>query len=142
MSVEGGFRLEWRITLAVTPRTRLLNAVSRLAPGSLWRLPAVLRLMGKAAGLTLRAGRVSLVGQVPNGHRFIANPRLVWIISDCAATLNGTDLGTVAPLAAQERLGDFWIPQRGIFALAQAFLEPFDPLRHVSATTQAIPADF
>jgi hypothetical protein len=63
--------------------------------------------MGKAVGLTLRAGRVSLVGQVPNGQRFTANPRLVWIISDCGATLNCTDLGPVAPLAAQERLGDF-----------------------------------
>jgi hypothetical protein len=92
--------------------------------------------MGKAAGSLLGAGRIRLVGQVPNGQRFIANPRHLWIIASSQATLNGQDLGRVRPLPEQESLGDFWIPQRGIFALAQASLEAFDPLRHMSATTR------
>ena len=136
VSVKGDLSLEWRIALTATPGTRLLNAVSRMMPGNLWRNSTALRLMGTAAGLALQAGRVSLVGQVPNGQRFIANPRLIWIVAECAATLNGQDLGPAAPLRVQERLGDLWIPQRGIFALAQASLEAFDPLRHLSATTR------
>ena len=58
-----------------------MNAVSQALPGSLWQSPAALKLMGKAAGSILGAGRISLVGQVPNGQRFIANPRHLWIIA-------------------------------------------------------------
>lgn len=136
VSADGGLRLEWRLSLTETPSTRLLNTIGRAMPDSLWRKPGVLRLMGKAAGRTLGAGNVSLVGQVPNGQQFVANPRLIWMIGSSEATLNGQELGPVGPLPVQERLGDFWIPQRGIFALAQAFLESFDPARHVAATAR------
>jgi hypothetical protein len=113
-----------------------MNAVSRAIPDRLWRKPAALKLMGRAAGLVLRAGRVSLVGKVPNGQQYIANPRLIWIVAGSEATLNGQDLGPVAPLPVHERLGDFWIPQRGIFASASAFLETFDPSRHTAVTAR------
>jgi hypothetical protein len=134
--VEGGLHLHWQISLTLTPAARLLNAISRALPPGAWQSPVALELMGKAAGSILRAGRISLVGQVPNGQRFVANPRLVWIVAGSTAALNGQDLGPVAPLPVQERLGDFWIPQRGIFALAQASLEAFDPRRHNTATTR------
>ncbi len=137
VSVEGGLSLEWRITLTQTPGARLLNAVSQVLPGSIWQRPAALKLIGRAAGSILGAGRISLVGQVPNGQRFIANPRHIWIVADCAATLNGEYLGPMRPLPAQESLGDFWSPQRGIFAAANAFLETFDPTRHAAVTARA-----
>jgi hypothetical protein len=47
------------------------------------------------------------------------------------------DLGGVSPLPVQTRLGDFWIPQRGIFAIGRAFFEPLDSAQH--ALTTAIP---
>jgi hypothetical protein len=137
VSVEGGLHLHWRLSLKQTPGARLLNAVSQALPASIWQSPAALKLMGKAAGSILGAGRISLVGQVPNGQRFIANPRHLWIIASSQATLNGQDLGLVRALPDQERLGDFWIPQRGIFAAANAFLESFDPARHAAATARA-----
>jgi hypothetical protein len=136
VSVEGGLHLNWRISLTQTPGARLLNAVSQALPGSLWHSPAALKLMGKAAGSILGAGRISLVGQVPNGQRFIANPRHIWIIPSSQAALNGQDLGAVRPLPDQESLGDFWIPQRGIFAAATAFVERFDPARHAAVTAR------
>jgi hypothetical protein len=137
VSVEGGLHLDWRLSLTQTPGARLLNAVSQSLPGSMWHSPAALKLMGKAAGTILGAGRINLVGQVPNGQRFIANPRHLWIIESSQATLNGQDLGPVRPLPEQERLGDFWIPQRGIFAAANAFLESYDPSRHAAVTARA-----
>ena len=136
MSVEGGLHLNWRISLTQTPGVRLLNAVSQALPGSIWQSPAALKLMGKAAGAILGVGRISLVRRAPNGQQFIANPRHIWIIASSQATLNGEDLGPVRPLPHQERLGEFWIPQRGIFAAASAFLEPFDPGRHVAVTVR------
>jgi len=39
------------------------------------------------------------------------------------------------PQGPQTHLGDFWIPQRGVFALGRSFFEPFDPARHSSRTT-------
>jgi hypothetical protein len=34
-------------------------------------------------------------------------------------------------MTLQARLADFWIPQRGLFAVGRAFLEPLDAARHV-----------
>jgi hypothetical protein len=136
VAVEGGLQLDWRISLMQTAGSRLLNAMSEALPGSMWQKPAALRLMGKVAGSILGAGRLSLVGQVPNGQRFVANPRHIWVIELSQATLNGQDLGAVRPLLEQERLGGFWIPQRGIFAAANAFVERFDPARHAAVTAR------
>ena len=103
-------------------------------PDALWRKEAVLKPMEKAASLMLRAGRLGLTGQVPNHQRFIANPMLIWAIRSSTARMGNQDLGGVGPLAAQTRLGDFWIPQRGIFAIGRAFFEAFDPARHALTT--------
>lgn len=39
----------------------------------------------------------------------------------------------VQSLPRQVRLGDFWLPNAGLFAIGRAFYEPFDPLRHRAA---------
>jgi hypothetical protein len=88
--------------------------------------------MGGFASLALGAGRLALVGEAPNGQQFIANPRFIWTVSDSAATLNDQNLGNIGPLPEQARLGDFWIPQRGLFVIGRAFFETFDPSRHLS----------
>ncbi len=90
--------------------------------------------MGKAASLVLRAGRLGLSGQAPNRQRFIANPMLIWAIQSSTARMGDQDLGEVSPLPVQTRLGDFWLPQRGIFAIGRAFFEPLDPARHALTT--------
>ena len=90
-------------------------------------------MMAGFAGPLLGVGHVGLEGVSPNGQHFIANPRQLWMISESSAQLAGEDFGRPAPLHTQAKLGDFWIPQRGILAIGETFFEPFDSSRH-SAT--------
>ena len=113
--------LEWRTTLSSTPATRLLGAVGHVLPERAWRSAAVLRAMGRVAGPVLGAGRVAMAGTAPNGQAFLANPLRVFVIDDATATLDGEPLGSPGPLEEQARLGDFLIPQRGLFAVGRAF---------------------
>lgn len=117
-------RLGWSTRLRATPVTRALNAIGAVLPERLWRSRPVMAAMGLVAGAALRAGRVSLAGRVPNGQRFVANPLQVWVVADAAASLDGTDLGPPGPLLEQASLGDFRIPQRGVFAIGRALFDP------------------
>ena len=112
---------DWSTTLRASGATSLLNAVGGVLPDRLWTARPVLSLMGPAAGAMLRAGRVGLAGVAPNGHRFIANPLRVWLVAEAAAVLGGVGFGPPGRLAQQVALGDFWIPQRGVFAIGRAY---------------------
>ena len=102
----------------------------RVACDALWRKEALLKAMGKAAGLMLRARRLPLAGQVPNGQRFLLKPKHIWVIQSSTARMGNQDLGSVGALGVQTRLGDFWIPQRGMFVIGHAFFEALDRARH------------
>ena len=134
LSIEEDPALEWHLSLGQTPATRLINAVGSVLTDALRRKEAVLKAMGKAGGLMLRAGRLPLAGQVPNGQRFHLKPKHIWVIQSSTARMAKQDLGRVGPLAVQTRLGDFWIPQRGMFVIGHAFFEPLDPARHALTT--------
>lgn len=98
-------------------------------------------LAGRVAGAALGTGRLRLVGRVPSGQGFHADMRQVWVIDDSHATIDGHDLGIPAPLPEQIRLGDFWIPQRGVLAFGDGLFDPYDPTRHVQgATRDEVPA--
>ncbi|MBP1135152.1 hypothetical protein JOE31_001384 [Arthrobacter sp. PvP023] len=122
--------LHWEVSLAATPVTRAMSALASALPAKLWGNPAFLRVMGAVAGPSLQAGRIGLVGRVPNGQGFRANPRRMWFISGSTATLQGEDLGSLQALPVQTRLGDFWIPQRGIFMMGSSRFDAFDPAAH------------
>jgi hypothetical protein len=125
--------LEWRLRLADTAATRALSLMAARLPESAWEYAPVLRWMGAAAGRLLDAGRLGLRGRMPNGQWFRASPRRVWAVESSNAVLGGRDLGPPGPLAGQARLGDFWMPQRGLFAVGQAHFERLDPVRHAPA---------
>jgi len=125
--------VDWRVSLRATAATTAMNAASRLLTDGMWRSPRVLRYMAAIAGPLLGLGRVALTGTVPNGQRFIVNPLRVWRVSESTATVSGADLGTPGSLDDQAMLGDFAIPQSGIFAIGRSFFEPFDPRRHSDA---------
>jgi hypothetical protein len=91
--------------------------------------------MGPVAGVLLRAGRVGLSGEAPNGQHFRAAPRRLWSVVSSSARLAGTDLGRPGRLRHQDRLGDFWLPQRGVFAVGTASFDAFDPVAHRPAST-------
>jgi hypothetical protein len=130
ISIGESPRLAWHLSLQETAATRTMNTVGGVLPDALWRKEVVLGPMGKAASLMLRAGRLRLTGQAPNRQRFLANPMRIWAVKSSEATIGRQDLGDVRPLPEQTRLGDFWIPQRGIFAIGRAFFEPLDPALH------------
>jgi hypothetical protein len=116
---EAGFI--WEVTLATSAATRALNAIGALVPDRAWRAPTVLAVMGPAAGQALRTGRVAMTGRTPNGHAFVVNPQRIWRTTQSSARLGDQHLGPPGPLGQQARLGDFWVPQRGIFAIGRAF---------------------
>jgi hypothetical protein len=129
--------LEWELTVGQTVATRLMNAMARFLPGAAWRNPVFLAAMGRMAGPVLGVGRVGLYGTVPNGQRFIANPRVLFRVLASRAIVAGTDFGPPGPVSPQAQLGDFWIPQHGMFAIGQAYFEPFDPTRHSARTARS-----
>jgi hypothetical protein len=140
LRVTVGVELTWQLTLRVSPMTRLLNTIGPLVPGRVWRLPAVLRAMGRAAEAAFGAGRMNLTGRTPNGHRFILHPRQLWLIDASAAHVRGQEVGPPGPQGEQAALADLRIPQRGLFAVASARLErPAHRPRMVPASTEPCP---
>jgi hypothetical protein len=125
-------RLVWDVQLAESPATRALNRVATVLPAPLWRWSVVLTLMASVAGRALDAGQFQFFGLTPNAQRFRANPGRLWVIEKSRALIGDIDAGEPAPLREQARLGDFLIPQRGIFVIGSSFIEPYGegyPLR-------------
>lgn len=120
---EGRRPLSWEITLMETAASRLMNLAAGLVPDSWWRKRFMLRVMGLAARFFLGTGKMNLAGRTPNGQEFIANPQQVWLVKSSRAVVKGVDVGPVGPLRTQARLNEFLIPQRGVFAVARAFLQ-------------------
>jgi hypothetical protein len=126
-------RLSWEIELAPTFGTRLMTRTGGLIPDRLWRQPAVLSMMQPVASKVLGIGRVALRGTTSNGQAFLANPKLLWSIPRSRAEIDGVVHDQIQRLPDQAQLGDFWLPQAGLFAIGSAFYEPFDPQRHRAA---------
>lgn len=122
--VEMDDRVSWRVELAGTGATRMLSAMGGAMPDGAWDSPAVLDGMSPMAGSVLRSGRIRLRGTTPNGPWFKAAPLQIWRVVGGGARVAGTDLGALGPLREQTRLGDFWLPQRGLFFAGRASFEP------------------
>ena len=129
--------LRWTVELRHTTATRLLSRVGQWLPDGVWTSPGALGAIGRTAGAILGAGQVRLAGTMPNGQQFRIAPKRMWAVSASRAELFGRDLGPVAPLPDQARLGDFRPPQRGLAVVGQGRFEAFDPTRHRTATELA-----
>ncbi|HSP54168.1 MAG TPA: hypothetical protein VLS25_01150 [Dehalococcoidia bacterium] len=127
--------LQWTSKISSTPVTRILNAIGSIMPDALWKSRFVLSAMAPIAGTLLHAGRVRMNGRAPNGQSFIANPLRMWTIDEAEASIKGEPFGPVGPVAPQAQLGDFAIPQRGVFVIGRAFFESYDPAVHLAAAT-------
>jgi hypothetical protein len=90
-------------------------------------------MMQPVASRVLGIGRVALRGTTSNGQAFLANPKLLWAIPRSRAEIDGVVHDGIQSLPQQARLGDFWLPNGGLFAIGSAFYEPFDPHRHRAA---------
>lgn len=133
---DGEYNFRWSVSLTHTLGTRFINAAGSFIPNALWRRPGFLKYLGMAGSLAMKTGRLSLTGQVPNGQTFLSNPKYIWAIDFSQATVCDEDLGEVGPLPVQARLREIWIPQDGRFFIGYAFLETFDPTRHLSIASQ------
>ncbi|MFI5085711.1 MAG: hypothetical protein ACHP7K_07260 [Actinomycetales bacterium] len=107
--------VEWHLDLGSSPSTSTLTAMAVRMPTALWRRDSVLRAMGIMAGTMLDAGRMSVCGLTPNRQSFQAQPRRLWAVRGTSATVDGSGTGRPGPLPRQDRLGGFWLPQRGLF---------------------------
>jgi len=135
-TIDDGRLLDWQIELGSTLVTRLFSAVGKVIPDGLWRRRSVRRTMAAAAGPLLGAGHLSLDGVTPNGQWFEANPKMIWFVTGGQAVLHGAGLGPFGSLVQQGSLGEFLIPQRGIFAVGQSLFEPFAQGLHLSVTSR------
>lgn len=122
--------LAWHIDIGTTASTRLMSAIGGRLPARAWTNRAVLAALGRAAGPTLRAGRVRLSGTAPNGQRFMIAPARVWAVAHSRAAWREVDLGPVGPLPHQPRLAGFRPPQRGLFVVGSGHFDTFDAGRH------------
>lgn len=104
-----------------SPVTRGLNAIGSVMPDRLCKAKPVLAAMGPFAGAALRAGRLRMLGDSPNGQHFIANPLKCWLVGHTSASRGDVDFGPMGPLDDQAALGDFRIPQRGMFVIGRAY---------------------
>ena len=120
VDVTLGTRLSWRLRLGSTPATMAMTSLGAVTPPWAWNSHAVLGSMGPMAGAVLRSGRIRLRGLTPNGQGFRAAPVRVWRVIGGTAEVDGTDLGDLGALAEQARLGDFLLPQRGLFFAGRA----------------------
>lgn len=122
--------LRWNVSLTARPVTRAMSGMMGLIPESGWRSAKFLRAMGVVAGPALGAGKVALTGKTPNRQQFFASPKRIWFVEDSTAQLNGEDFGQLSRLKVQDKLGDFWMPQRGIFMIGSAAFDAPDPAVH------------
>ena len=125
-----GARLEWGLRLEGSVRSALVGAAARLLPAAAWREGRMLGAGGRLAGRILGAGRIGLAGGTPNRQRFVVRPLRVWHVVASAALVEGREVGPLAPLPAQVRLADFWLPNSGLFAVGSGDFERFDATRH------------
>jgi hypothetical protein len=117
---EHGEELRWRIELGATPATRMMTTMGGALPEAGWNSDGVLAAMGPMARGMLRTGRIRLRGETPNGQHFKAAPLQIWRVVGATASYGGEDLGAQAPRDEQLTLGDFWLPQRGVFFVGRA----------------------
>lgn len=134
--------LRWHIPLISSSLTRAINAAATVVPTAVRHSQPFLAAVGRATGPLLKAGRVRLAGRVPSEKRFFADLRKIWLVGPSTAAVDGTDLGEPGSLPEQPHLGDFWIPQRGIFAIADAFFEPIaaDEVPQLTRSAASVPA--
>jgi hypothetical protein len=133
-----GDELSWRIELGHTPATRLMTGMGGVLPQVGWNSSTVLAAMEPMARTMLRAGRIRLHGATPNGPRFKAAPLKIWRVVGATASYQGESLGEPAPLDTQVKLGDFWLPQRGVFFVGHArFTPPVDQIDRSRSTASS-----
>ncbi|WP_208729905.1 hypothetical protein [Corallococcus exercitus] len=133
-------RLRAEVVVGNTLASRALNLMAAGLPEWAWRNPSVLERMSHVAGPLLHAGRLAMAGEAPNHQRFIANPRKVWVVKSARLVVGERVATDVGPVTPQARLGDFYIPQRGLLAVGNAAFDALDPAHHSTSVCRGLRA--
>ena len=72
-------------------------------------------------------------GEILSGYGVESCP---FASGDILCSRHVRNLSAVAPLREQLKLGDFWIPRTGLFAIERTFFDAFDPEIHSAATSR------
>jgi len=128
--IDGDYSMRWEVSLTQNAVSRTMNAAAGWLPDRWWRSESVLKAFGTVGGTLMGSGRLNLTGKVPNGQRFVANPKIVWIVESTTAEVCGRSLGSMGALPRQANLADIWLPQNGRFFVGNVYMETFDPERH------------
>jgi hypothetical protein len=121
VTVEGG-PLDWQVELGSAWTTRLLSRLAGALPRPVVSSGAGARIFGRAAGLLLGAGALTMTGSTPNGFRFLASATALYHVGESRAVIAGRATGEAVTSARDIHLGDVRIPSRGIFAMVSANL--------------------
>ena len=121
-------RIEWTVRLESTARTRVINGMIAIVPRRLVAHPAGLRSLATVGTRLLGAGPVRLMGSTPGGYRYALHPLRVWAATAAAAVVEGDDMGPLRPHHRNARLGEYLLPNRGVFAAVhEVFRAPISP---------------
>jgi hypothetical protein len=95
------------------------------------------RVVEGPIGLEWEASSRQLTGTTSNHQHFDANPLRIWYVTASHAVVEGEDLGPIGALHEQPHIADFYMPQRGIFAVGRVFISPLEQstLGETSAAT-------
>lgn len=115
--------LEWTVTMSEPLLNRMVNAVSRVLPNRLWRMPLVSRAFEQIADWLFELGDVTLSGPMPNGQSSIIIPTGIYPIVSATATLDGVDLGHPTRADANPAIGPVRLPARPTFAVGGGYVE-------------------
>ena len=122
--VDEGTTLEWHLDLGDALVPGAISRLARAAPDHVWSRPHLLNTIAATCGGLLGVGRARLAGRTPTAFDFRARPSGLWRIADSRAVMGGRQLGAPVTARVQRRLGDLWIPRRGLFVVAQTYLSP------------------
>ena len=133
--------LSWEMAMRTTPATKAMSLVGSSLPDAARRSDPLLGAMGPLSRPMLRSGRMRMTGAAPNRQRFQVVPARIWRVSQSSATVGGRDLGPIGALPRPTALGDFWMPQRGLFYVGDARFSAFDPALHRRTDPTTTPHD-
>lgn len=131
-----GAGLEWEIEFRRTWLTRIFGAVRSILPFALASSRPSLLAMQWMADHWLGAGRVPLLGVMPNGSAFRAVPRELWLMEDSRAWINGESLGAVDRSNVEVSLESYRVVTSGLLALVSSqFSSVFPQARELGETS-------
>jgi hypothetical protein len=121
--------LEWTLTARSTRLLSVLNAVSARLPLITWR-PAALVHARERLARALGMGHLEMSGVMPSGHTGTLMPQRMYYVDEADAVFDGMDLGNPTRVAENPKIGEVFLPARGVLAIGQAAWKILDPVEY------------